>query len=228
MNRHKKVGLVTIGQSPRDDVVPEIKRLVGTVADILECGALDDLTLPEIKMLAPEEHDYLLVTRLRDGTKVRLARGKIMNYMQKCIDLLNEQGVDFILILCVGEWPKFRSHKPVIFPSEPFCGFVHGLTSIGNKLGIIVPAEEQFSHFKQKWAKKNIQIFVAAATAYGPTSKDENKRAAEILKEKNVDLVVMDCPGYTREVKRVVQQVTGKPVLQARSFIATTIRELSN
>ena len=40
----RRVGLVTIGQSPRVDVVPEIKEVLRDVeVEVVECGALECL-----------------------------------------------------------------------------------------------------------------------------------------------------------------------------------------
>jgi protein AroM len=44
----RRVGLVTIGQSPRVDVVPEIKEVLRDVeVEVVECGALDKLSKDE-------------------------------------------------------------------------------------------------------------------------------------------------------------------------------------
>jgi protein AroM len=226
MNQRKKVGIATIGQSPRVDVVPEIEVQAGVPADFLECGILDGLAQPEIEDLAPEKGDYMLVTRLRDGSQVTLARRKIIDKMQECIDFLARQGAEIIIVLCVGEWPKFRSSTLVVTPSQPFCGFALGLLNKGDKLGLIVPAVEQIDDFKGKWSKEGVDIIGAAAAPYGPTARAEVTEAAGIIKEGNVDLIVMDCPGYTDEVREIVRQVTGKPVLSVRSAIAAMIRQL--
>ena len=53
-----KIGLVTIGQAPRTDVVPEMRALLGPVVEVLEAGALDGMTPEEIAMLRPHEGDY--------------------------------------------------------------------------------------------------------------------------------------------------------------------------
>ena len=47
----RTVGMVTIGQAPRVDVVPEMAKLMGS-AEIIERGALDGLTPREIEVLA--------------------------------------------------------------------------------------------------------------------------------------------------------------------------------
>ncbi len=227
MNKRLVVGIATGGQTPREDVIPEIKRMVGEGVEILECGVCDGLSLPEIDKLAPEEGEVRLVTRLRDGSQVWLARDKIIDKLQRCVDSLVKRGAELVIINCFLEYPKFRSPKLVVTPNEPFCGFALGLLREGDRLGLIVPGEDQFDDFTQKWSrKKGVEVVAAAASPYSATSKDECARAAEILKGKGVDLVVMDCPGYTMEVKGIVQQITGKPVLLARSVLAAIIRQV--
>ncbi|KUK27794.1 MAG: Uncharacterized protein XD61_1661, partial [Thermococcus sp. 40_45] len=130
-----KVGFITIGQSPRVDVVPEIKPYLWDV-EIIECGALDGLTLEEIKELAPKEGEYVLVSRLRDGTQVRLSREKIVKRLQECIKKL-ETEVDIIGVLCTGEFPELTSKKPLVEPSLLLLKTVEALGV--SKLGVIVP-----------------------------------------------------------------------------------------
>ncbi len=226
MNKRKVLGIVTIGQSPREDVVPEMKRMAAIEAEILECGALDGLSLPEIEKLAPEKGEFLLETILKDGTAVKLSRDKLIPRVQKCIDSLVERGADVILILCLGEWPQFRSGKLVVKALEPFCAFTLGLVDTGDKIGVIVPAEEQVDDFRMKWSKEGVGVKVVAASPYSPTAKDEIARAAEILKESDVNVVVMACPGYTVEMKRIVERITGKPVVLVRSALAWMVKEL--
>ena len=49
-----KVGLITVGQSPRSDVVPDMAAILGGDVEILEAGALDGLSREQIAPLAPE------------------------------------------------------------------------------------------------------------------------------------------------------------------------------
>lgn len=49
-----KIGLLTIGQSPRDDFVPEIKPLLLPQIEFVEFGLLDELSSEEIKSLEPD------------------------------------------------------------------------------------------------------------------------------------------------------------------------------
>ena len=69
--------LLTIGQSPRPDVVPEILGMLGnSTADIeaVEAGALDGLSREEVRAGAPRDREMPLVSRLRSGKKVVIGR----------------------------------------------------------------------------------------------------------------------------------------------------------
>ena len=68
-----KVGLITVGQSPRSDVVPDMAAILGGDVEILEAGALDGLSREQIARLAPEGDDEIIVTRLADGAPVSAA-----------------------------------------------------------------------------------------------------------------------------------------------------------
>ena len=51
----KKLGLITIGQSPRTDVLPDIEPIFGREIELHHAGALDGLTKEEIRFLSREE-----------------------------------------------------------------------------------------------------------------------------------------------------------------------------
>ena len=153
MNKKAPVRIATIVQSPRLDVVSVVKEMAGVEGEFLECGVLDGLSTPEIEKLAPEKAQHMLGARLSDKSHGHLARDKIIGKMQECIDRLVEQGADLVIVLCVGEWPKFRSKQLVVTPSESLCGFALGLAREGYKLGLILPAENQIDDFKGKYSK---------------------------------------------------------------------------
>jgi protein AroM len=215
----RRIGLVTIGQSPRIDVVSEIKPILGDV-EVIECGALDDLSRSEIEALAPREDEYLLVTRLRNGTEVKVSRERILLLMQRCIDRL-EQVVDVIGLLCTSEFPELRSRKILIEPSKLLLNIVSSLNV--KKLGILVPNPKQISTVVKRWYKVAEDVVVDSFSPY----TDDIKKFPEIAKKfSDRDLVVLDCIGYNTEVKRIVMEITKKPVILPRTVLARVIREL--
>ncbi|MDI6600661.1 MAG: AroM family protein [Thermoanaerobacteraceae bacterium] len=218
---NKRIGTVTIGQSPRTDIIPEIMRVLGEV-EIIERGALDGLAMEDINGLSPENEVNILVSRLKDGTEVKLSENKILGLMQQKIDELNHLGVDAILLLCTGEFPNFNSQVLLIKPSDVIKGII---SSFRQDIcpGIMVPDEDQVDMTANKWGKYN-NILVSAASPY----RDFNEiiKAAEKLKA--CDLIVMDCMGYSIKMKEAVRRYTGKPVILSRTMVARVAAEILN
>ena len=67
------IGLVTIGQSPRVDLTPDLETLWQSRYTLLERGAQDDLSPEAIAKLAPAADETVLVSRLREGGCARIA-----------------------------------------------------------------------------------------------------------------------------------------------------------
>jgi protein AroM len=88
---------VTIGQSPRDDVVPEMQSLVPGVTWI-EAGALDGLRDEQIARLAPAAADFPLVTRLADGRAVVVGEPSIHPLVEAAVHRV-EEAADLVILL---------------------------------------------------------------------------------------------------------------------------------
>ena len=217
----RRVGLITIGQSPRVDVVPEIRRVLGDAdVELIECGALDKLSREEIAALTPERGEYVLVTRLRDGSEVKVARDKILPLIHGCISML-EPLVDVLGLLCTGEFPELRSRKLLVEPSNLLLKVVESLKV--SKLGVIVPDPAQIDLTKRKWRHVTSDLSVLSVSPYTGTL-EELRKASEELRDR--DLIVLDCIGFNTEAKKVVATVSGKPVLVPRTLLARVLREL--
>src|SRR5205814_1585120 len=117
-------GLITIGQSPRDDVVPEMLAQLGFEVEAIQLGAIDGLSLEEVRELAPRGDEPWAVSRLRDGTEVRLAKRELDPRMQRCVDaveagrlrqceaagrLLADGRADLVYMSCMGHTRRMRS-----------------------------------------------------------------------------------------------------------------------
>jgi len=82
-----------------------MREILGSDVEIIERGALDGLTPEEIKNFYPEANDWVLITRMRDGTEVKIAKKHVIERMKRCTSDL-EDGVDMIILLCTGEFPE--------------------------------------------------------------------------------------------------------------------------
>lgn len=220
----KKIGIVTIGQSPRPDIVEEMSPFFGERISILERGALDGLSLRQVKELSPEMEMLPLCTRMSDGTEVVIAKEKIIPLIQQSIHELNKADASIILLLCVGSFPHFESDCLLIYPQRIIDRCVESLVERTHHLGIVIPLPEQ-----EDWARNNFshltpQVTVTDISPYGDLAR--LSRAIEDLQEANCDLIVMYCMGFTRKIANEVRKLTGKPVILSNSIVARTIGEL--
>jgi protein AroM len=219
----EKVGLVTIGQSPRNDVVGEIADILGIGIEIMQKGALDGLTRNEIEGLRPEKKDFPLITRLRNGTSAIVGKEKIIFLLQKRIVELEESGLSIIGLLCTDEFPELESRGLLLMPSKIL---FHAAASVlkKGKIGVFCPLPEQKKEVREKWGKTGLRVVVEALNPYQETSKAD--KAIERMKCENVDLIVLDCIGYSFSIKEKIAEATGKPVLLPRTVLARFIKDL--
>ncbi len=118
MEKIIKIGTVTIGQSPRIDITSEIAPMLGEKFKLFEKGALDNLTAEYIlENIAPKNNEDVLVSRMKDGTQVRIDKNKIIHLIQEKIHEFDEMEVDIIVLLCNEKFPEFE-HKTLLFKPE--------------------------------------------------------------------------------------------------------------
>jgi protein AroM len=220
----KKVGMITIGQSPRVDVIPEMKGILGAEIEVLEAGALDGLSLEEVKGFYPKKGDYILCTRMTDGTEVIIGKKFILPRMQQCISLLTGKGAETILLLCTGKFPEFSSKRLLIEPQKILDNFILALQGKGQRMGLMIPLQGQMEQAQKKYRRIKGEIIIQAASPYA--RRDEVQLAARAYKKADPHVIVMHCMGYTQAMKDQVREMTGKPVILARSLVARTLKEL--
>ena len=158
----RKVGAITIGQAPRTDVTKDILPLLGEEVELIQAGGLDGLTREEIQAFAPGPDDYVLISRLQDGSSVIFA--------------------------------------------------------------VIPPTPQQVAQSEAKWKEYVSEIIAIPASPYG--SAEELDRAAQKVAELDVDLAVMDCIGYSAEMKARFREHSGKSVMLSRTLAARALMEL--
>lgn len=223
----RTIGILTIGQSPREDVTPELQEYLGGKTKIIEAGALDGLSLEQIRALAPQEGDSVLVSRLTDGSWIKLAEEKLIPLIQKKINVLNNQKLNLILLLCTADFPPFNSCSLLVEPYRIIRSIIPSILPFGKKLGLIVPEKEQVEQLVQVWSAvigRENSVVASAGSPY--ESLEAVMEAAKKLKPEQPELIVLDCIGYNKEMKRIVEEILEKPVVLARGLIGRLTAEL--
>lgn len=218
-----RVGLVTIGQAPRDDVVPEMMRWLDP-AKVLERGALDGVSLEEASRFAPGPEDQALVTRFRDGSSVTVGKANIVSRVQQAVTELEERGASAIVVMCTGEFPALEHRQPLLTADRLFVNGTRAIAS-GRRAGILCPLPEQEEFTYEKWKGLGEQLHVAAGSPYG-ASPESLQAPARLLRETGAEYIVLDCMGYTQAMKEVVSRSSGVPAILARSVVARLTAEV--
>src|SRR5262245_59607488 len=214
--------MVTIGQAPREDVVPEMAELIGPGVEILEGGALDGLARPEIAGLAPEGEQEILVTRLADASAVFVAKEKITPLVQRRIDELEAAGAAMTVVLCTGAFKGLRAIRALVTPEKVLVGVLRGVSFPG-RLGVICPSTRHVPQTDARWRGPGFDPVVVPLSPYdhGP-----DPGAADVFRRAGVGLVLLDCMGFRRSARRELQDALGVPLVVANLLVARVVGEM--
>jgi protein AroM len=208
-------------------VVPDIVSTLPSGVRVVERGNLDGLTDQQIAELAPDAGKSGIVARLKAGGETLLDHQKILPRMQSLVDeLVRDEGVDLVIVLCGADWTAIRCPVPLINPGRVFPAVVSSL-AYGRRLGVIKPNAGQVEAEQQRYAKLGIDAVVTSASPYTGDDRLVLARiAATELKAANCDLIWMTCIGMDEPMRDVVSEVTGKPVMLARTILGRVAGEL--
>lgn len=213
----KKLGVLTIGQSPRPDILEELLPFFDRNIEIIEAGALDGLTTEEIAALAPGPSDRLLVTKLADGTVVHVAEEALRDCLQKKISQLEGLGAKCIFVLCTARFQGLRSKVPLIQPGNVLNETIPK-RSPQSSIGVLSPDPKQVEATRRDWHGIVNRLEVLTASPYGTASALEE--VAKAFGQMEIDLIVLDCMGYREEQRRHIEVVSGKPVILSKNLAA--------
>lgn len=219
-----RLGLLTIGQSPRADIVPDMAGLLPDV-EIVQAGALDGLDRGAIERLAPEGDDEILVTRLIDGASVFVGKSKMIPRLEARIAALEERGVALTVLLCTGAFPPLRARRPLLEPQPVLLGVLRGLAYPG-RLGVLTPSERHVPQTHARWRRDGFDAAVVPLSPYEEHDAAALARAAAALRDAGVGLVVMDCIGFRDVTRRDLAARLAVPVLVANLLVARLVGEL--
>ncbi|KAF5353104.1 hypothetical protein D9758_008707 [Tetrapyrgos nigripes] len=236
-----RLGLITIGQSPRPDLTTELAPPLPGVT-FVERGVLNGLSSSEIASLHPspdDPHDIPLTTRLLDGSSCIIGECAVVARMPALIKSLeDDEGVDCIMLACTGHFPPFPHRKPLFIPDHLISyGTAALIEGIGaTTVGILSPLAEQMEHSGEKFAvglkqekEKDVKFVHAFCSPYTGTKErreEQFRKASRGLVDKGAQLIAMDCMGFTEEMRKVVAMEARVPVILARSVAARFAAEV--
>ena len=220
-----KIGMLTIGQTPRVDLLPTMIEFLGDCYEIVEAGALDDLSLDDVRGIEIQPDDYVLVSRMRDGTEVKITKRFVVPRVQEKISELEKKGVSLTVIMCTGAFPQYESKGLVVTPQEILKGILNGALKKG-RLGVVYPTEEQMPGAQTNFGSNDVETYADTISPY--EGAEELEALAGRLSSQNLDLILLNCFGFNSEFKKYIAETTGVPTIQSNAVVARVLKELTS
>ena len=218
--RLKRVVFIEAGQSPRDDVVPEIVAQLNAPIEVVERGALDGLSLPEIAALEPGAEEASLSTRLRDGRDVVVSKAEVAERMAAILADLRPREFDLVVILSTGLLREFDSPSPMVNAQRAIESGIRALAAEEQRLGIVQPIARQIDEVQLP----TLGAYPVTVTHAMPGDRDALARA--ILDLGGCEVIVLNSVAFDERDRGIVARATGRPVVLARRIVAGAIRLL--
>jgi DNA-binding NarL/FixJ family response regulator len=211
----KRICFVTLGQSPRPELISEVLGHVKERFDYGEIGVLDGLSEDEIE--APRHYrDTPLVTRVASGRQVVVSSNFIHSRLDAVIATADRLGHDLIVLLASGIFRSFDTVTPMVHGQFAIDEWIGSFVMGSAQLGVVFPLRKQAS---DPISLNNYGILIQdyQTVAYS----GETKRFDEVaLLLQSADLILMHSVGYTEDMARQLARESHKPVVTARRVIA--------
>ncbi|WNS46827.1 AroM family protein [Paenibacillus sp. MMS20-IR301] len=219
-----QIGLITIGQTPRTDVAPIIEQYLDGKAELVQAGVLDGFTAAEIiERFSPGTGEYVLTTRMADGSAAVISRERIKPVLQEKVELMEAAGIKVILLACTGVFPGLHATAAhLIEPDRIIPPVVQAMLG-GRRLGLIGPLPEQENSMNEKFAEAGTRLPFAAASPYTGTEADFRAAAGRLRGQ--ADVIVLDCMGYVEQHRQWAASA-GIPAVLSNALMGKLIAEM--
>lgn len=211
----KRICFITLGQSPRPELVSEVTEHIKGPIEYAEIGALDGV--PENEIPQPRSHrDTPLVTRLATGRQIVVSSDYMLKRLALVVSNADRLGYDLIVLLASGIFHTFDTVTPMVHGQFAIDEWIGSFVMGSAQLGVVFPHRKQAS---DPVALNNYGIIIQnyQTVAYSGESNSLDETAMIL---QSVDLILMHSVGYTGEMAKKLAKESHKPVVTARRVIA--------
>ncbi len=216
------IGLLTLGNSPRNDITPSLRAILGQQIPFQEIGALDRLGNKEIKALAPTAKETGIETRLGCGSAVLLSKERLIPHLIEAALLLRKK-CRFIVLLCSGEFPLLKKACPEIIEPVTILRSIVGALVGNGTLGVVGP-ESDLALAPFQWQNHVNRVVCAAASPY--VTDDMVVTAVSDVVAAGAQAVVLDDMGFTEAHRLLARTASEVPIICATTLIGRILGEL--
>jgi protein AroM len=216
--RIPRIAVVTVGRSPRPDVLAELVGKLGQVR-CEEFATFDDVPTEVLAEHAPGPREAPFFARLGEGNYVILSVTFVEQHVARLVVRLDDLGYDLIVIAATALFAPLRARTPIVHGQRAVDAWVAALVVGDLKIGLIYPLPrqgDQLATFEHR-----TQFQSAHASINGGYSEHLTEAAGGVSA---ADLIVMHSIGYTEAMAQLIVREGGKPAVTARRIIAAAIR----
>jgi DNA-binding CsgD family transcriptional regulator len=211
---------LSVGQSPRTDIIDDMLTNLDLPIEALEVGALDGLSDAAINELRVRPGETSIVTRLADGSDIVVSKPRIAERMAKIAAAFQPNEFDLVVILSTGLFRDFESTCPMVNAQRAMESTVISLAAHGSAVGLIQPLQQQID-----------ELDIPALAPYRVTASyaaDGDKRllASALVDLAETEIIILNSVSFTEADRQTVARASGKPVVLARRIVASAIRLL--
>jgi protein AroM len=179
------------------------------------------MTFEDVKRDAwPRGGENFIVSNLADGTNVRVAEKQAIMRASACLARAEGDKASAALILCTGHFEAFKTKMAVLTPERVIFALLDAMRV--KKLGVIVPEPEQISLTLDYYAR--FDPVARAASPYGDMRHLED--AARMFANEDVDLILADCMGFTKEMGGIIGTSSGRNVFVPRVVLPAMLNSI--
>lgn len=215
-----RVAVVTLGQTPRADVVPELCVLAGRPMEAVEFGVLDGVDADVLARISPGPGEPALLTRLRDGSDIVMSIDWTSDRMQEIYTEIAGLDIDLVVLMSslLGAVPA--PAQTTIFCDRVVVRTIETFVDAGLRVGILLSLDGQSDMVVRDRMRRPELARVAIARP-----GDQAALAVAIDELDDCDVLILHSVTYSEEERQKAAARSGKPVVMARQLVASAIRE---
>lgn len=211
---------LSVGQSPRADIIDDMLGNLDLSIEAQEIGALDGLSPAELDELKVRPGETSIVTKLADGSTIVISKPRIAERMAGIAAAFQPNQFDLVVILSTGLFRDFESICPTVNAQRAMESTVISLAAHGSAVGLIQPLKQQID-----------ELSIPALAPYKITASyaaegDKRSLAGALVDLADAEIIVLNSVSFTEADRQTVAKASGKPVVLARRIVASAIRLL--
>lgn len=195
MKSSKSLLIITLGETPRTDIIDELSVLKENNFQVHQVGLMDNVSIKRRYNVSPDDEQFY-VTKLKNGEQIKMNSKAVEKELEKIIEAQSKNTL--ILVLCTGSFSRIKESKSIFIPERILFEKISDDEICD--IGVVVPDEKQVESIRYKWENHGFKVKVIPYSPYEKQIIDKEKITKEF---QGIKYVIFDCMGYRKNMEIV-------------------------